>query len=151
MAVRSLGIELDVMEGATSQEGTAGDLRYFSASADGVYVNAWSGPGQDLAGWRARLVNREPQTGPEQLTTLCGRPAMRQEATLGKDLATGVFRGSGGAIGHIEHQVSPQVQIAIAGTVAGGAPLLVVWTVGVDVRDAQRANEDHFFTSIRCR
>ncbi len=104
MTIAPLALELDVLDSATADQGTADQLAYFSASVGGVHVNVWSGPGQDLAGWRARLVNRTPQPGAEEATTLCGRPAVKQEATLAPERATGAYRAPSGDIGHLAHE-----------------------------------------------
>jgi len=149
-AVAALDLELAVMSDVTPTEGVAGELVYFHAAHGPVTIDVWSGPGQDLAGWRARLVNRKPRHGPETASTLCGRPALRQESAAAEETATGSYRAPSGDIGHLAHRVPPQVHVALAGTTTSGAPLLVVWSVAADARDALRGDEAHFFAALRC-
>jgi hypothetical protein len=146
-----LGLSLDLPAGAKAEEGSAGELRYLLARSGDVRVGAWIGPGQDLSGWRARLVNREPRVTIESAATLCGRPARRQEAALSPEQATGATRDSAGSLREVEHRVPAQVEVAVAGSLANGTAVLVAWTVVSDRRDAHRADEEHFIASIRCR
>jgi len=146
-----LGLSLDLPAGAKAEEGGAGELKYLLAGTGDVRVGAWIGPGQDLSAWRARLVNREPRMTIESVATLCGRPAQRQEAALSPERATGAKRDSAGSLQQLEHRVPAQVEVAVAGSLPNGTPLLVAWTVVSDRRDAHRGDEEHFIASIRCR
>ena len=146
-----LGLLLDLPAGAKPEEGAAGELSYLLAGTGDVRVGAWIGPGQELSAWRARLVNRKPQMTAEVGATLCGRPARRQEAALQPERATGIVPDSAGSVGHLEHRVPAQVEVAVAGTLPNGTQVLIAWTVAADRRDSYRTDEAHFIASIRCR
>jgi len=150
-AIDALAVELASIDGVAPSTGVAGEITYWQVEHDPVVVGAWAGPGQDLAGWRARLVNRAPRFGDPEAATVCGRPARRQEAAIAAERATGLIAGSGTVAGHLEHRVPAQVQVALATTLADGRPLLIVWVVRADARDPLRGDEAHFLSSIRCR
>ena len=146
-----LGISLEIPVGVPRDEGSAGDLRYLLVQHETFQVAAWVGVNQALAAWRARLVNRNPQFATEASTTLCSRPARRQEAAVGPEEATGLVTDTSGNLGHLQHRIPAQVQVAVAGNLADGTPLLIAWTVTRDRREAYRTDEERFIGSIRCR
>jgi hypothetical protein len=108
------------------------------------------GPAITLAWWRASVGAALP-FGPERAVTVCGRPGARQEVSAPADVATGLVPDPGGSgFGHIEQRTPARIHVAVAGTTARGTPFVATWTVDAERRDALRADEDHFFASIRC-
>jgi hypothetical protein len=148
-AIDQVGLVFDIVDGIEVREGETDSFRY--AQQDGpVTVAMWSGKDITLAWWRGRFGGRRAKIDPETTITVCGRPGLRQEVFVEDDRATGAFRGSDDAIGHLEHRVPARAHIAIAGTTSTNTPFVVTWVVPVDRREALRADEAHFLASIRC-
>ena len=109
------------------------------------------GADETLAGWRAGFGERPLAFGPDTPLTVCGRPGLRQEVTVPAETAIGIVASpQGGVGGHLHHETPAQTHVAVAGTTTAGVPFIATWTISVARRDARRADEDHYFGSIRC-
>lgn len=149
-AVAPIGIELDAVDGPVIAEAGEADFRYFVQTARPVQIAARAGKGQDLASWR-RLHGAPHHAvfGPETATTLCGLPATRLEVTVEEARVTGGFANDQGEIVERDATEPPTVHVAVA-AVWRGQPLLVVWSIERDHREAYREDEARFFASVRC-
>jgi len=143
-------LSLDVVDGIPVGEGDIGSFHYVSQTRPPIQLDLWIGADISLAWWRGRFGSRSPTLGPESAITLCGRSAARQEVSVPAQQATGLMPGDAG-LGHMHVSTPPEVHIALAGTTASRAPFVVAWRVAADHRDALRADEAHFLSSIRCR
>lgn len=144
-------LSLDVIDGVPVGEGDIGSFHYVSQTRPPVRIDVWIGPDVSLAWWRGRFGSRSPTLGSESAVTLCGRSGRRQEVSVPAQQATGLVPGDDGAVGHLNAATPPEVYVAFAGTTANNAPFVVAWRVAADQRDALRADEAHFLSSIRCR
>lgn len=146
----ALRIALDVFDGGDEPvQGEAGGIVWLLQEHGPVRLGAWSGPGMDLPGWRARFAAAQPQLGRAEPAAVCGRPAARQVAIVRPFAATGLVREPGGALGHVLASPAQTAEIACAFEHAG-RPVLVAWSVALGERDAWRASEEHFFASVVC-
>lgn len=145
------GISLDVVDGVPVGEGDIGSFHYVSQTSPSVQIDLWIGPDISLAWWRNRFGSRGATFGVESAVTVCGRSGLRQEVSVPAQQATGVQRTEGGNIGHLHSTTPSEVHIALAGFTANSAPFVVAWRIPAGRRDALRADEAHFFSSIRCR
>jgi hypothetical protein len=144
------GLTIDFVDGAQISEGAGGDQHFAVQNHDAVLAAVRIGKTIDLAWWRASFGQRKLAFGAQTALVVCDRPATRQEVTVPAETATGLVPARDGGIGHIESQTPAEVHVAVAGTTATGTPFIATWVVAADRRDARRADENHFFASIRC-
>jgi hypothetical protein len=150
IAGATAGLTFDVVDGAPLGEGDIGSFHYVSQTSAPIQLDVWLGPDISLAWWRGRFGSRAPILGAESAISVCGRPGMRQEVSVPAEQATGVQPTADGSIGHIHSETPPEVHVAIAATTASGTPFVVAWRIPADRREALRADEAHFLSSIRC-
>jgi hypothetical protein len=149
--IAALGIRVDFFDGAEVSEGTVSGMTYSMQSKDDVTLGVWSGPGQDLAGFRARYgPPRRATFGEEQRLTVCEQSAVRQEAAVAEEeSATALIVGPDGSLGHRSTEFPALVSVGVALRIRD-KPVLVAFTVSAAKREAHREEERHFFASIAC-
>lgn len=145
----NLGLTVSVLDGVAVDERDLGDIHAVTQHAPSLDVLVYAGKTMSLAWWRNRF-QPTAKLGPETAVQVCGRPGHRQEVTAAADSATGVFGKQGSGV--IERTVTTpaRVHVAIDGTTSAGVGFVVSWVVDADQRDAMRADEDRFLTSITC-
>ena len=115
-----------------------------------VRLTLWAGPDQTLENWRQRLdLRNEACFEAEIETTVCGRAARKQMATVSQAGAVGSVVDAEGGIGHIYEEASTRVHVCVSFSHAG-QNILQCWTVDNDARAAHAADEARFFASMRC-
>lgn len=145
-AVAGYGIKIDLLDGEEPIEGESAGQHFVIQRRDGVGVELRIGSTATLAWWRTTFGERKLELGAETSVTVCGRSGGRQEVLVPEVTATG-FMASGH---HIESRTPAKVHIAVSCRTNAGTPFVASWIVDADKRDALRADEDHFFESIRC-
>lgn len=115
-----------------------------------VFARAALGPAATLDRWRADLGERT-LTFTETTVKVCLHDATRMETATPAETAEGYAPAPPGAgSGHMIMARTPaRVHVAI-GVMSGRQPLLLEWVVDADQREAHRADEQHFFASLRC-
>jgi hypothetical protein len=149
--IASHGLSIDFVDGPQISEGDGEDQHFVLQNHDAVLAAVRIGTAMNLTWWRASFGQRELAFGAESALTVCGRPATRQEVTVPAETATGLVPAPDGSIGHITNETPTEIHVAVAGTTTAGTPFIATWVVVADRRAARRADEDHFFASIRCR
>lgn len=148
-AITVSGISLEVVDGPLVLEGDAADFHYISQAHGQVGLDVWLGKTITLAWWRGRFGARNAAIDSETAVAVCGRPALRQEARVPEQRATGAVLTDGG-IGHLESTTPAEVHVAIEAAAADGTPFVVSWRIEASRREALRGDEARFFASIRC-
>lgn len=144
-----LGISFDTPTAAPVSQGAAGGMTYLVVTDGPIAIGAWTGGPWSLAHWQGLITAGGGQLAAPVDVTVCGQPAVQQEATSPGDAATGAVVGDDGAIGHLEHRTPARVRVVRAFAV-GGAPVIVEWAVAAEARAAWRPAEQRFFASLRC-
>lgn len=148
-SVAAHGITVEFVDGSPVSEGDASEQHFVLQRSEGVLAAVRIGAAMTLAWWRTNFGERRLAFSPESATTLCGRPAVRQEVTVPAETATGLVPSPSG-IGHFEQRTPAEVHVAVAGATAKGTAFVATWVVAESERAARRNDEDHFFASIRC-
>jgi hypothetical protein len=144
------GVSIDVLPGAEVTRGTYQGVSYLWQAAPPARFGVSIGPGQGLASWRAAFSSVSV-LGPETPVTVCGRPAVRQEATFaGGTVTRGYEHAADGAIQHLDQREPATTEIAVSFEARTGVPAVASWRIETSLRGAHRVDEDHFFASISC-
>lgn len=149
-AIANHGVSIDLVDGVDAVEGDGGGQHYVIQRRDGVVAAIRIGDEMTLAWWRANFGERKLAFNSESAIRVCGREAKRQEVSLPAETATGIVPGKNDLIGHVQQNTPAQVHVAVSATTASGNPFVMTWVVTADRREALRADEDHFFGSVRC-
>jgi len=127
-----------------------GGTKSIIQSHDKIRIALWAGPGQDLATWRDRLQSiYQVSFGDEQSTTVCGRPARKQEAVVSSAGATGAVVGDSGVVGHVYQDATHETHVAVAFT-QKNTEVVLSWAVPTSEREEYKPDEDRLFDSIVC-
>lgn len=142
-------VRFDAPAGAAPAQGTTAGMSYLLAASGPITIGAWTGGPWSLEHWRALVSSGGGLLGPSTPATVCGQPAVRQEAVMPRAQATGLVQSADDAIGHVTEDQPARTRIAVGFDLAG-APVVIEWAVAQDQRAAWRAAEDRFFASVRC-
>lgn len=148
-AVTGAALAFDLPADARVAEADADAFHNLAATRASLTISAWIGKDMSLAWWRGRFGGTGASLGAESAATICGRAGARQEVAVPARSATGLVPQAGG-VRQVDERTPAQVQVAVSGTTRAGVPFVVAWIVDADQRDALRADEDHFFASLRC-
>jgi hypothetical protein len=114
-------------------------------------LGVWVGAGQGLASWRATF-QAVPHLGAATDTTVCGRPATRQEATFDAGpYAVGASLDPDGKVVHEATDHPAMTEVALAFTAADGTPCVATWQVETGQRASHEADAARFFAALTCR
>lgn len=144
------GMTIDFVDGIEPAEGEGGGQHFVIQRRDGAVAALRIGADMTHVWWRTNFGERKIAFGAESVVRVCGRDGKRQEVAVPAETATGIVPASNGNIGHVEERTPATVHVAVSGSTASGTPFLLIWSVPADRRDALRADEDHFFGSVRC-
>jgi hypothetical protein len=144
------GISVEFPPGAVTSgkhEGVAYAWREGAGGMLGVRVGA----GQGLESWRA-VFQAAPRLTAATSLTVCGRPAMRQEAEFGAgQYAVGVTTDDAGAYVHEATEHPAMTEVAVAFSASDGTPAVAIWRVETTVRKAHEADAMRFFAALQCK
>jgi hypothetical protein len=144
------GVSVELPAGAVTRGAYQGVAYAWRQGASGVF-GVRVGPGQGLDAWRA-VFQAVPRLSPVAPTTVCGRPATRQEAAFDAGpYAVGVSQNDEGMYVHEATDHPAMTEVAVAFAAADGTPAVATWRVETAARAAHEADATRFFTALTCR